>query len=221
MGSQWYYYPSLLPPQPIKAAPQLHLKTCFQEIEEGLSLSDHCKLLHNLKITSKVNNSAPEISTIQTSLPPPGFKSSSRTVSSQDDSKEENFIIKVNSLPPPSQDSLDDFQASKKNSFLSEEKLIIPHPLAFQNSKEIDVSPTRKCPFCNFVAEKRNGLRFHLKTSHPAERPLSSGNPVFSFLKDNPSVIPTPSTSTSSTNVISCDVCSTTCKIMKVLRVHQ
>ncbi|GFT44975.1 hypothetical protein NPIL_650031 [Nephila pilipes] len=111
------------------------------------------KLLHNLEITSNVNSPVSEIFSIQSASPPTASKPSSRTC--QDNSKEENFLIKVDILPPPSQNSLEDFQASKKVSFLLQEKIIIRPPLAFQNSEKMDVSPSRKYPSCSFVAKKR------------------------------------------------------------------
>ncbi|GFS87269.1 hypothetical protein NPIL_638211 [Nephila pilipes] len=75
-------------------------RTCFHEVEPGLSLADHCKLYHNLEISS--NRTVPSTSIVKlasTDSPPP----SARTVktSSLSQSNSLKISVKPASLPQP------------------------------------------------------------------------------------------------------------------------
>ncbi|GFT14083.1 retrovirus-related Pol polyprotein from type-2 retrotransposable element R2DM [Nephila pilipes] len=181
---------------PFKLFPKISrpiCRTCFQEIEEGLSLSDHCKLLHNLEITSDIKEVFSEISTVPPTLPSHP-SSSPRKVSCHDDSKEENFIIKVkrnNSQEPPP-NSLEDF-AIKKDIVTKNSSPPLPKP------------SSKQCPHCPFTAIKKAVFSSIFITTMERVVNYSTAGPSVSF------------TSSSQDNT-QCPLCDMKMKTAKGLR---
>ncbi|GFU42034.1 retrovirus-related Pol polyprotein from type-2 retrotransposable element R2DM [Nephila pilipes] len=189
-------------------------RTCFHDIEPGLSMADHCRLVHNLQVTT--NRSDP-ISNIINIKPDKIHRPTPRTVSSQEDIIKIDLPI-VNPSPPtvsaiPSNSTdpkrvtfsknLTIFPSTVKNSKLpdpsdssSQEFQVPPN---YQSAKSSpSSSPTKACPHCPFIAYKKIGLRLHLYQQHSIR---NNSKPETSTSCSNNSSLPTvptvPSTSLS------------------------
>ncbi|GFU06009.1 hypothetical protein NPIL_380871 [Nephila pilipes] len=163
-------------------------RTCFHEVEPGLSLADHCKLYHNLEVsTTRTVPSTSIVKLASTDSPPP----SARTVKTSPLSQSNSLKISVKQAsfpqPPdfcPTRTFLNSNLLHKDRSF--KPKLIpkdnapsAPAPPTIENTSHstkkansntssTPVIPTfpRKCPHCSFIAIKKIGLRLHLFQSH-------------------------------------------------------
>ncbi|GFT37154.1 transposon TX1 uncharacterized 149 kDa protein, partial [Nephila pilipes] len=187
-------------------------RTCFHEVEPGLSLADHCKIYHNLEISS--NRTVPSTSIVKlasTVSPPP----STRTVktSSLSQSNSLKISVKPASLPQPPdfcpsrtflnsnlllqsrsfkpKVATEDFVPSApaphniKNSIPSS-KMIISNA---SSAPAISIFP-KKCPHCSFVAIKKIGLRLHLFQMHNIKMNASTEKEVQSTDSSSPSSSP-------------------------------
>ncbi|GFU14973.1 hypothetical protein NPIL_84521 [Nephila pilipes] len=207
-------------------------RTCFRTVEEGLSLADHCRLLHNLEISKDRTLPSTAIVKISpSSTNPPSTRQVTQTKPSKDSATSLSVGISIPSkisLPGP-QKSLTFLNSKLKNGkkiFTNHNTLpsSTPHSdsedfstkkipsTTFQTtalpstSTNLPTSP-RKCPHCPFLAKKKIGLRLHLFQIHNLKAPSTTNT-------DAP-----PSTTTIEQSP-SCPVCGIKTKTAKGLRVH-
>ncbi|GFS77416.1 hypothetical protein NPIL_492331, partial [Nephila pilipes] len=197
-------------------------RTCFKPVEDGLSLSLSLTIAASFTIMKSPpilivppNHTVSDIANISPSfIPTSSF--TSRNITLQDSKTEENLIVNLNSLPPPSQQSLVDFQLNKKKSvtFYNKKDSYLPSSPKNQDSSS---SPTRSCSLCDFVARKKTGLRLHILQKHPSHLDLHKPAAVSSN-----SILPVTTNSSSAPQPkFSCDLCNVSCNTAKGLRVHR
>ncbi|GFU32550.1 retrovirus-related Pol polyprotein from type-2 retrotransposable element R2DM, partial [Nephila pilipes] len=206
-------------------------RTCFRTVEDGLSLADHCRLYHNLEISTDRSLPSTAIVKISPSITNPP---SVRHVTESKPSKNAATTLSVGlsfssqSLPGP-QKPLTFLNSNLKNGKkIFSNKHTLPSTTPHSDSedfvtkktpsttRQLTVQPStstnlpaspRKCPHCPFIALKKIGLRLHLFKIHNIKAPSKSNT------DDHPP-------STTIEQPPSCPVCGISTKTAKGLRVH-
>ncbi|GFT24551.1 hypothetical protein NPIL_21901, partial [Nephila pilipes] len=213
-------------------SPLATCRTCFRTVEEGLSLADHCRLLHNLEVsTDRTLPSTAIVKISPSSVNPPSTRQVTQTKSSKDSVITLSVGISIpskTSLPGPqkpltfinsklkignkiftSNKALPQSSPhSDSENFTTKKKPSITSPsTAPPSTSTTPPSSPRKCPHCPFLARKKIGLRLHLFQVHNIKAPSTT-------------TIAVPSTATTIEQSPSCPVCEIKTKTAKGLRVH-
>ncbi|GFS98750.1 retrovirus-related Pol polyprotein from type-2 retrotransposable element R2DM [Nephila pilipes] len=199
---QKVHYLSPQPPVQTKLFISPEEPTCQHEIEDGMTFADHCKIHHNLEVStdraspvSKAHEGSP--SNIDAKISTAGAKGTK-----SNHARSTTINKRPKNIPrrdPRSDSSLEDFEA----------------PTIRKSNTSPPGSPT-KCPNCPFLAMKKGGLRLHMFRNHNTVVALSEITAWGSTTtQDAPS-----SVATTAEQHHQCKRCATICKTAKGLRVH-
>ncbi|GFT09236.1 c2H2-type domain-containing protein [Nephila pilipes] len=215
-----------------------YCRTCNKYIEEKISMADHCKLHHNLEIST--NKSSPVSKIVKVPNAPAG-QPTRRQVNSINKGKLKVSFGVLPSKPPGKSNSSTNSKTSKNGTQISRifsskdgsssggltkkfihdhqsdsslEDFSIPDAQKHQNAQQ--GSPT-KCPLCPFMAIKKGGLRIHMFRDHGKVVTHSE----MSSWSSGTLIAASTSSMTTDEPMHQCTLCATVCKTAKGLRVHR
>ncbi|GFS86882.1 retrovirus-related Pol polyprotein from type-1 retrotransposable element R2 [Nephila pilipes] len=213
-------------------------RTCHHEIEDGMTIADHCKLHHNLEVSTDRTSPVSKVVEIPDSIQ---VEPSSRKVSKVSKGK---IQVSIGNVPPKThEESLGKINAKPSksgakgtlaNNSRSTTPTRGPQNIPRRDNRsdssleDFESSTTRKpitsppgsptkCPHCPLLAMKKGGLRLHMFRNHHtvvAHREMTAWGSKTT--RD-----PSSSSATPAEQVHQCNRCATICKTAKGLRVHK